>query len=266
MLASIGLKTLYDQRRTLTAWTLSLIGLVAMYAALWPSIRDQPTFNDYLDQMPKALRSLFAASGADLSTPIGYVQVELLSLMAPLLLIVYSITAGAAAVAGEEDQHTLELLLANPVSRPRLVLEKLTAICTGAALIAAGTAVALLAAGPLAGMRLPLGGVVSAMLHLSLLGIVFGTLALTVGAATGHAVLSRAVSAVVAVLAYVLNGLAPVIGWLRPAQRFSPFYQYAGHDPLRSGISWPAILVAVLSILVLATLAVAGLSRRDTAA
>jgi ABC-2 type transport system permease protein len=266
MLASIGLKTLYDQRRALIAWTLSLIGLVAMYAAIWPSIRDQPTFNDYLDQMPDALRSLFAASGADMSTPVGYVQVELLSLMAPLLLIVYSITAGAAAVAGEEDRHTLELLLANPVGRSRIVLEKLAALSTGAALIGTGTAVALLAAGPLAGMYLPLGGVIAAMLHMSLLGIVFGALALTVGAATGRAVLSRAVSAVAAVLAYVVNGLGPVVGWLRPAQRFSPFYQYAGHDPLRHGISWPALIVAVLSILVLAAFAVAGLSRRDTTA
>jgi ABC-2 type transport system permease protein len=266
MLTSIAAKAIYDQRRALVAWTLSLVGLVAMYAALWPSIRDQPTFNDYLDQMPAALRSLFAASGADLSTPVGYVQVELLSLMAPLLLIIYSITAGAAAVAGEEDRHTLELLLANPVSRSRIVLEKLAALSAGAALLGAGTAAALLAAGPLAGMSLPAGGVVSAVMHLTLLGIVFGSMALAVGAGTGRAGLSRAVPAVAAVLAYVVNGLAPVVGWLRPVQCMSPFYQYAGHDPLRHGLSWPAVVVAVLSILVMAGLAMAGFHRRDIAA
>ena len=266
MLASVQTKTLYDQRRSLIAWSLGLVGLVAMYAAIWPSIRDQPTFNDYLDQLPDALRSLFAASGADLSTPVGYVKVELLSLMAPLLLIIYSITAGAAAVAGEEDRRTLELLLANPVSRSRIVLGKLAALGTGVALLGLVTAVALVVAGPAAGMSLPVGGVVATMVHMTLLALVFGTLALTVGAGTGRTGLSRAVPAVIAALAYIVNGLAPVVSWLRPAQRLSPFYQYAGHDPLRHGLYLPAVIVAVLSILVLATLAIVSFGRRDITA
>jgi len=266
MRPSIGLKTLYDQRRGLLAWVLGLVGLVAMYAAIWPSIRDQPTFNDYLDEMPAALRSLFAASGADMSTPAGYLQVELFSLMAPLLLIGYGITAGAAAIAGEEDRRTLELLLANPVSRRRIVLEKLAALTAGMAVLGAGTALALLAAGPLAGLSLSLRGIASATVHLALLGVEFGALALAVGAATGRPGLSRAVPAVVAGLAYVVNGLAPVVSRLRPVRRFSPFYQYAGHDPLRHGLSWPAVLVTGGSILVLAALAVTGFRRRDLAA
>ena len=101
MLADTGLKALYDQRRALLAWTASLVGLVAMYAALWPSVRDQSMFNDYLDKMPAALRSLFTASGADMSTATGFVQVELFSLMAPLLLIVFGVEQHSA-IAGEE--------------------------------------------------------------------------------------------------------------------------------------------------------------------
>lgn len=69
MLHSVGVKTLHDQRRALIAWSLSLALLVAMYVALWPSLRNQPSMSDFLNQMPKAMRSLFAASGADMSTP-----------------------------------------------------------------------------------------------------------------------------------------------------------------------------------------------------
>ena len=266
MLHSVGLKTLHDQRRALTAWSVSLALLVAMYVAIWPSLRNQPSMSDFLNQMPKAMRSLFAASGADMSTPVGYVQVELLAFMGPLLLIIYSVTAGASAVAGEEDRHTLDLLLANPISRTRIVLEKLAAMTAGAALLGAVTAVALLAEGRLASMSLPVGGVTAAMMHMTLLALVFGTMALATGAATGHPALSRALPAVVAVLAYIVNGLAPVVSWLKPAQKFSPFYQYSGHDPLRHGLSWPATLVAVSTILVLAAIAVAAFRRRDVAA
>lgn len=266
MLHSVGLKTLFDQRRALIAWSLSLALLVAMYVAIWPSLRNQPSMSDFLNQMPKAMRALFAASGADMSTPVGYVQVELLAFMGPLLLIIYCITAGASAVAGEEDRHTLDLLLANPVSRTRVVLEKLGAMIAGAALLGAVTAVALLGEGRLANMTLPASGVTAAMVHMTLLALVFGTLALATGAATGSPALSRALPAVIAVVAYVVNGLASVVSWLEPAQKFSPFYQYAGHDPLRHGLSWPATLVAVATIVVLAAIAVAAFRRRDVAA
>jgi ABC-2 type transport system permease protein len=266
MLRSVGVKTLHDQRRALIAWSLSLALLVAMYVAIWPSLRNQPSMSDFLNQMPKAMRSLFAASGADMSTPVGYVQVELLAFMGPLLLIIYSVTAGASAIAGEEDRHTLDLLLANPVSRTRIVLEKLGAMTAGTALLGAVTAAALLGEGHLAGMTLPAGGVIAAMTHMTLLALVFGTLALAAGAATGRPAVSRALPAVLAVGAYIVNGLAPVVSWLRPAQKFSPFYQYSGHDPLRHGLSLAGILVAVLTILLLAATATAAFRRRDVAA
>lgn len=266
MMRSVGLKTLYDQRRALIGWSLSFALLVGMYAAIWPSLRNQPSMSDFLDQMPKAMRSLFAASGADMSTPVGYVQVELLAFMGPLLLTIYAITAGASAIAGEEDRHTLDLLLANPVSRTRIVLEKLGAMTAGAALIGAVTGLALMGEGSLAGMTLPVGGVTAAMVHMTLLALVFGTLALAMGAITGRPALSRAVPVAVAVVAYVVNGLASVVPWLKPGQKFSPFYQYSGHDPLRNGLSSQAILVALLTIVALGAIAVAAFRRRDIAA
>jgi len=266
MLRSVGLKTLHDQRRALIVWSLSLVVLVAMYAAIWPSMRDQPSMSEFLNQLPKAMRALFAAARADLSTPVGYVQVELLSFMGPQLLIIYSVAAGASAIAGEEDRHTLDLLLASPVSRTRVLAEKLAAMAAGATLLGAVTAAALLGEGRLAGMSLPAGGVTAAMVHMTLLALVFGTLALTTGAINGHPALSRALPAAAAVAAYIVNGLAPEVSWLKPAQRFSPFYQYAGHHPLRHGFSWPAILVAVSTILLLAAIAAAGFNRRDLAA
>jgi ABC-2 type transport system permease protein len=189
--------------------------------------------------------------------------VELLSFMGPLILMLYTVTAGASALAGEEDRRTMDLLLSAPVSRTRVVVEKLAAMCGGALLIAAVGVVALVGEGALADMRLPWGNVAAAMLHMALLALVFGTLALAVGGVTGHATLSRAVPAVVAVVAYVVNGLAPIVSWLEPFQKLSPFYQYVGHDPLRHGVSRTSVGVAVATVAVLAVVAVLGFRRRD---
>jgi ABC-2 type transport system permease protein len=263
MLRSVTLKTLRDQRRSLVGWVVAVVLLVTMYAAIWPSIRDQPSMSDFLDQMPEAFRSLFASAGADMSTAVGYVQIELMSFMGPTLLILYAVGQGSAGVAGEEDRHTLDLLLGSPVTRTRVVLEKAAAMVVGTLGLAAATGAALVLVGRFFDLALPAGRVAAAMLHLGLLGLVFGALALAVGAATGSPGRSKGVAAAVAVLAYLVNGLGGLVDWLRPFQRLSPFYQYAAHDPLRAGVSWPGVLVAVLTVAALVGVAVWGFGRRD---
>ncbi|MFZ2172984.1 MAG: ABC transporter permease subunit [Rhodococcus sp. (in: high G+C Gram-positive bacteria)] len=263
MLRSVLTKTLYDQRRALPAWMLGLVLLVGMYVAIWPSVRDEPSMNEFLEQMPEAFRALFATSGADMSTPTGYIQIELLSFMGPLVLLLYATGAGAAAVAGEEDRGTLDLLLATPLSRSRILAEKFGAMVVGTLALAAVTGIALVGEGALTRMDLPVGNVAATMVHMALLALVFGTLAFALGSVTGHPALSRSVPAVAAVLAYVVNGLGPLVSWLAPWQRYSPFFQYMGHDPLRQGFSFAAAAVAFATVLALFTLALAGFDRRD---
>jgi len=266
MLRSVLLKTIRDQRRSLLAWAVSIVALVMMYGSFWPSIRDVPSMNDYLNQMPEALRSMFAMSGADMSTPTGYVQIELLSFMGPILVILYAVSAGNAAVAGEEDRHTMDLLLANPISRSRVVLDKLGAMIIGILLITTVAWASLLLSCPAFGLTIPAGKAAAAMLHLAMLGLVFGALALAIGASTGRTGASRGVPALVAVLAYMVNGLAPLVSWLEPIQKLSPFYQYGGHDPLRNGVSGAAVAVAVLTVAGFVVIAIWGFRRRDVLA
>lgn len=263
MLRSVFAKTAYEQRRSLLGWVTAIVLLVLMYAAIWPGIRDQPSLNDFLDTMPEAFRSLFASSGADMSTPAGYIQIELMSFMGPILVILYAVAQGSRGVAGEEDRRTMDLLLAEPVSRTRVLLEKAAAMVVGTFVLAATLGLALVVEGRLFDMVIPVDRVAAAMLHLALLGVVFGAMALAVGAVTGDVGLSRAVPTGVAVVTYLVNGLGPMVSWLEPLQRYSPFFQYVGHDPLRTGVSGPAAAVAALTIAVLVAVAVWGFQRRD---
>ncbi|RKO25610.1 ABC transporter permease [Pseudarthrobacter phenanthrenivorans] len=263
MLSSVLTKTLRDQRRALLGWSISVALLIAMYVALWPTVRDQPSMADILEQMPEAFRALFASAGADMSTPTGYVQVELLSFMGPTAVLMYAVGAGAGAIGGEEDRHTLDLLLSNPVSRSRVVLDKFLAMAAGTFLIAAVMGLAIVAEGTLVDLDLPAGTVAATMLHLALLGVVFGSLALMLSAATGRTGISKGIPALVAVIAYIVNGLAPLVDWLADIQEFSPFYQYIGHDPLRNGLDAGSVAIAAATAVVLLALAVLGFRRRD---
>jgi ABC-2 type transport system permease protein len=266
MLHSVGLKTLRDQRRSLVVWATSVVLLVGMYAGFYPSFKDSNAYNDLVNQMPKALRDLFTAGvGGDFSSGAGYVYMEMLSFMAPMLVLLFAIGAGANAIAGEEEKHTLDLLMATPVSRARVVLEKYAALCAGVLAIVAAMAVALVAFGAAAGMGLHTLNVVASMLHLALLGLVFGAVALLVGSATGRIAWARGIAALLAVVTYLVNGFATSVSWIRPAQKLSPFYQYIGHDPIRHGVSVAAIGIAVTTLSVLLVAAVWAFRRRDLA-
>jgi ABC-2 type transport system permease protein len=114
-------------------------------------------------------------------------------------------------------------------------------------------------------MVLPTDKVAAAMLHLALLGDVFGSLALALSAGTGHTGLSRGVPAVLAVLAYIVNALAPLVDVFDRIQKVSPFFQYIAHDPLRQGTAWDSVLVSAGTAAVLLALAVLGFRQRDVA-
>lgn len=262
MTAELTRASLRADRRGLLSWSVGLVVLMALYAAVYPSVRDSPAFEDVLAGLPASLRQLFTAGG-DLGTGAGYLTTELLAATGPALLLVFAISHGAAAVAGEEDRGTLVLLLAAPVARHRLLVEKAAALGAELLLLVTVLGGAVVVLGGAVRLGLPVAHVAAAMLHLGLLAAVFGALALLVGAAGGSLTVSRAVPAALAVAAYLLNGLAPLVhapGWVH---RLSPFAQYLGHDPLRRGAAWPSVGVAVLEVGVLLAVAAVLLGRRD---
>ena len=115
-------------RRTLAIWAAAFAGLIALYAVIWPSIRGNDSWRNLFDTLPQTYRALFTASGTiDLGTAGGYLGVELMGFMGPALIAVYAITAGSAAIAGEEDRGGLEVTLSagrptDPVGFGRMVL------------------------------------------------------------------------------------------------------------------------------------------------
>ena len=66
-----------------------------------------------------------------------------------------------------------------------------------------------------------------------------------------------------AVLGFLINGFAPLVDGIHWLKYLSPFYYYAGHDPLASGVDVGDLAVLVAASLVLTALAVAGFRRRD---
>jgi ABC-2 type transport system permease protein len=264
MLSSVFTKTLRDRRRGFLYWALGLVAFIAMEVAVYPTVRDNPSFKKLGESYPEAVKSFFGFGGQfDITSGAGFLGIEAFSMIVPLMLIFCAVAAGANAIAGEEERGTLDLLLSLPLSRSRCLLEKLAALLTETLALGLVLWTTLVIAVPLAKMHVSVVESLAATLLSLALARVFGMIALAVGAASGRRGLAIGVSAALAVATYVLNSLASLVSWLEHVQWISPFYYYARSDPLRNGLDISDLLILLAIALVAACLAPIVFARRD---
>jgi beta-exotoxin I transport system permease protein len=244
-------------------WAVGLAAVVALTVAFYPSVRGDAALNDFSKNLPESVRALFVGGELDITSAAGYLNSQIFALVAPLVLLVFTIGHGSGAVAGEEERGTLDLLLAHPLRRRDYVLQRFGAMT---ALLVALSVVLLLttAVGALpVDLEIGFGKLTAGTVSVGLLALLFGTLALAVGSARPGRTAAIAVAAGVAVAAWIFDGLSHTVGALERWRPVSPFYWALGKNPLRNGAQWGdwALLLAVTAALVV--VAAVGLERRD---
>ena len=256
----IWVKTLSDSQGLLviTALVMFLVmGLLMgpMYLAI------DDTLATFMDRAPEVLVAL--VGNADMGTPEGWYQGETFSIMAPAAVILVTATIGAKAVAGEEADRTIGLLLANPIRRSTVVVEKALAMTLAAFVIGLFTWLGVMGGSVIAGLGLSAVDVGAASLLVTLLGLVFGALTLLVGAATGRARVAVATTIGLAFAAYLIDGFFPLSDTLAPHTRWTPWHYYLSGDPLSDGLDWAhaGVLGVLFAGLVIA--AIVAFDRRD---
>jgi ABC-2 type transport system permease protein len=259
MLRNVFTKTLFDQRRSLLWWAVGLLAVIAAYVAPYRQYLEQGMLN------VNTANAMYEAIGYD-NSPAGYLQGTLYGLTGALLIIMAAAATGARAIAGDEEAGTLDLLLAHPVSRTRLVLERFAALAATVALLGLVVWAATVAAVNLADMGIGADRIAVATLGLVLLALGFGTAALAIGALIGRRGLVLGVAAALAVGAYLAYTVGGQVQSLEAMRKLSPFYYYLGGDPLRTGVDLGHVAVLAAIPLVLLGVALWSLTRRDIAA
>lgn len=263
MFRSVFLKALRDQRRSFAGWSVSLVALVALMAAMWPSIRDMPDLDALLAGYPEALRELFDI--AAITTGAGWLNVELYSIVLPALFVVHGISRGAKLLAGEEEAGTLEVLLVTPLSRTRLLADKAAALLVPVAGLGVVLFVATVVAAAAAGMDVAVAHAAVGALAMVLLGALFGLLALAVGAAVGRRSVAVALPAGLAVAAYLLYVLGRLVEAIEPWAVASPIGQVLEPGPIGDTPTLAFLWVGLAGLAVVAVAAPV-FARRDVAA
>ena len=267
MLRSVYGETLWSRRNSLLWYSIGMVLLVGMVVGVYPTVREgADTFTQLMEAMPQGFMSFFGNSEiADLLEPAGFVNSRVNASIGAVVLAVYAISLGTGAVAGEEDRRTMDLLLATPVPRYRIVLERFAAMVTLVVVLAAVVLIVMVVGNPIVDLGFALPNMLASNLALALLALVFGSLALAVGGLTGRRGTTIGVAAGATVATFFINGLAELVDWLQGLQKLTPFYWLQQWDPLNNGFSLSTITLMVVVIAVLVAIALWGFSRRDVA-
>jgi ABC-2 type transport system permease protein len=254
MLNNVLLKGLHERRISLLWWAVGLTLFVILTIAVYPSMKNNTGIQDYADSSPEMMTAI--AGSSDITSPIGYLNSQLFFLMLPIILSILAISIGSDALAGEEGRGTLDLLLSAPLPRQRAVMEKfgtmVLAITLEAVVLYAAMALCALA------INMDIGylNMAGATFSLALLALVFGTLALLLGAVRGSKALSIGIAAALGLGTMLLNSLGLIVEALKPWRKISPVYFYNQNNPLANGVDWlyVMVLVALSAVFLAATL------------
>ncbi|NLO88617.1 MAG: ABC transporter permease subunit [Firmicutes bacterium] len=120
-------RELRSNLRGLLVWALTLALLNLLLIAVYPSMAaDKEALDELMELFPEAMIRMFGMEKLSMADPVGYYGVEAY-FMVVLFGSIYAAILGAGILAKEEDDKTIEFLLAKPVSRGRVIMEKMLA-------------------------------------------------------------------------------------------------------------------------------------------
>jgi ABC-2 type transport system permease protein len=218
-------------------WIAGMFAMTSWLVAFYPVIRDSDEMQDFITEFPPELLAMFGIDPATFLTGAGYLQGQLYSFIAPIIIIAFTVMAGVAATAKEERSGTMDMLLALPVRRSTILLHKAASLALTSFALVASIAVVLLVLNPVLDLKLSVEGVAGISIGLWLLGLVFGGVAMLIGAFTGNPTTAGGLGAGLAVLAWAVNAFVSLFDWLEWPSKLSPFSWYSDGSPLTNGLT-----------------------------
>ena len=232
-------------------WSTALIALGLFltgfsFTLLYPSIGD--LYSQMIEILPESL-SAFVGEANLGDTPEGFLSIELFSFTAPVITIAYAISRGVRSVATEEEASTLDQLLANPITRSSVVIQKSLALATTSLIPIVALAISIPIGAAVMDFPISWSGSIAMNASLYLLTLATGFLALAAGAVSGKNSIAMAVPFAVAVVGVLVNFLVPLTTSFSFTKYISLLHYYEGNDPFLNGLDpWHASALAAVSI------------------
>jgi ABC-2 type transport system permease protein len=228
----IGARAVADRMTLVSVLGFYSLAMGAGVGALWPPLKK--TLGTLSDSLPAAFDRILG--GVSMATPAGWVNGEMISLVGPAFLIATAIISAGAATAGEEQARTLALVLSTPASRTTFLAAKTAAMVAHVLMVSVAMFTGLVLGNAIGHLGIGVGLFLAATAQMTLVGLVFGAIALTLGAAGAGRRRTMTISAGIAGLSFVLTVFLPLSespAWLA---KLNFWYPYSANTALVNGI------------------------------
>jgi ABC-2 type transport system permease protein len=238
---------------SILGWGISLALLGYLMIFFYDAFAEQQaSMQQLLESYPPEIMA-FLGGSIDLFTPEGFLGVEFFSYM-PLVLGIYAVLAGSSLLIGDEENGTLDLILAHPVSRTRLFFGRLVALCTSLAIILAIAWLAFLAGvSQSEGMAsLTALDLMRPFLSLYALLLLFGGLCLLLSMVLPSRNMAAMVGGLILVGSYFIQSLSTINEQLEKVAPYLPLHYYQSSQAVsKLNGNWLAGLAAAALLFIL---------------
>ena len=257
--ATIGARAVADL--TTIVGVLSFYGLAMGVAvgALWSPLKK--TFASLSDAMPAAIDRILG--NVSMASPAGWMNAEMMSILAPGFLVAIAVISAGRAIAAEEDGQTMALVLSTPASRTTFLAAKTAAMAAHVLIVSVALFIGLLLGDGIGHMGIGVGLLLAATVQMTLMGLLFGAIALTIGAAGADRRATMTISAALAGVSYVLAVFLPMDASLAWLAKLNFWYPYSANIALVHGIDGGLAAVLAASAVVISAAGFVIFPRRD---
>ena len=221
--------------KNILIWSVSMFILALVFTGLYDSFKGEIT--DMIGNAPKLMEAMIGPISEDAVTPEIWLGIELYGLLFPILLAIIAVSAGASAIGTEEESGTIELILASPISRGRVVLEKSLGIMIQLGIVSGFLWVGIATGSLLFPFDVSLTNVFFATAMGWIFGMTVAYITMSIQSLKGRKGLALGVGSGFVGLSYVMMVISGLLNGLNSLKYTSLFNYYDGRSVLINGLN-----------------------------
>lgn len=236
-----------------------MFAFTMMIVLLYPTFRD--SFGQALQNVPDSIKPILGEA-ADYQRINGFLELQVFMQMI-FLTFIYGIILFTGLIAGEENDGTLQTLMAQPVTRSRIYLEKLFAGAVMTWIVSLGMFFATWISAVMISEHIDVWRILQATFAQWLVSLVFALFGYALGASIGRRGGAGAFAGIYAFVSYLVFTLEPTVKFLKIPSYFSPFKYFTNPRVLDNGLQLNNVVIVLLSCVVLTVFGLVVFNKRD---
>jgi ABC-2 type transport system permease protein len=255
-----SLKTLYDKRWVILAWSLAAFVMNLLITWIFPDFKN-PQLVEVFKSLPQSLQAF--AGSLDIGTIDKYLDSQVFFNNGSFIFWILGISIGVNLLVSDEDKGTIETTLSTKISRCRLYVEKLIAMILIFLLVNVASTLGIWLAlfvihEPVNAIRL-----IQASVMLFVFTCLLGAFSFGTGAMSGKKNLAIGVPTLTLVAMFLVYSFSQTIKWMKNWDKFTWNYYYAHNQTVIKGISYIDLSVLIVSTLVFLIIGIIIFNKRD---